>query len=107
LTAAYAALSQSHRPIRFGIFCGVMTVPAEKNHAPKWAHAVGVIVLLGGSTALCWLTIELLRWGLGPFDGNQHDWLLYDICLFLLWCVCFATVGELMNDWWEHRGWKP
>ena len=83
-----------------------MTVPAEKKHVPKWLHALGVFVLLGGSTALCWLVIKVLIWTVGPFEGDWHDWVLYDACIFVVWCVCFATVGELMIDWWEHSGWK-
>jgi hypothetical protein len=83
-----------------------MAAPTKKKQAPKWLHALSVLVLLGGSTALCWMVIKVLTWAIvGTFEGNWHDWVLYDICIFIVWCVCFATVGELMIDWLEHKGW--
>ena len=83
-----------------------MTVPAEKKHVPKWLHALSALVLLGSSTVLCWLAIEVLAWSVGSFEGGRDNWLLYGISIFILWCFCFATVSELLHSWWARRGWE-
>jgi hypothetical protein len=83
-----------------------MTAPVEKKHPPKWLHALSVFAVLGISTALCWLAVKVLAWSVGPFEGFQRDFLLYDILIFILWCLCFATVSESFNYWREHRRWK-
>jgi len=80
-----------------------MTLSAENKYAPKWQRALGILVMLGGSAALCWLAIAVLTWSVGPIESFQRDSLLNDVFIFILWCFCFATVNELFHYWWEHR----
>ena len=81
-----------------------MTLSAENKPAPKWQRILGVLVMLGGSVALCWLVVELVTWSVGPIE--QRDLRLKAVLLFILWCFCFATVNELFLYWREHRRWK-
>ena len=61
------------------------------------ASRSGHVSLIGGSTALCWLVLEVLTWAVAPFEGGWRDWVLYDTGIFIVWCVRFAMAGELMN----------
>jgi hypothetical protein len=81
----------------------VMMVPTKTMHPPKWRSVLSAFVFFGGSTALCWLTIRVLTRNVYPFEDDEHDWLVHDICIVIFWCVCSATVSELLNDWRELR----
>ena len=83
-----------------------MSVSTENKYAPKWQRALGIFVMLVGSTALCWLAVEVLTLTVGPIESFQRDPLLNDVFIFILWCFCFATVSESFHYWWEHRRWK-